>query len=177
MSYSVAISVFSLGVGRKGRGCCVRSIGHEHDCCRAQKAENTDPCTNYAVKYATARGHLTYQSLWCWTIWKALDLSFIVSRHFVKDAWLRSRGKICPPPPIPPPSIYPWGSKAHEWVSQDFHSCDIRFPTWYREDCLSGEWASKGPFSVYYFSRKHYPMNSLRILGERGAIACYPAIT
>ena len=23
-----------------------------------QKAENTDPCTNYAVKYATARGHL-----------------------------------------------------------------------------------------------------------------------
>ena len=27
---------------------------------RPKKAENTDPCTNYAVKYATARGHLSY---------------------------------------------------------------------------------------------------------------------
>ena len=27
--------------------------------CQAQKAENTDSRTNYAVKYATARGHLT----------------------------------------------------------------------------------------------------------------------
>ena len=36
-------------------------FGHEHDSCQAhQKAENTDSCTNYAVKYATARGHLTY---------------------------------------------------------------------------------------------------------------------
>ena len=26
--------------------------------CPAQKAENTDSRTNYAVKYATARGHL-----------------------------------------------------------------------------------------------------------------------
>ena len=25
---------------------------------QAQKAENTDPRTNYAVKYATAHGHL-----------------------------------------------------------------------------------------------------------------------
>ena len=57
MSYSVAISVFSLGGWRKGRGGCVRKIGREHDSCQAQKAENTDPRTNYAVKYATARGH------------------------------------------------------------------------------------------------------------------------
>ena len=58
MSYSVAISVFSLGGWRKGRGGCLRNIGHEHDFSQAQKAENTDPCTNDAVKYATARGHL-----------------------------------------------------------------------------------------------------------------------
>ena len=58
MSYSVAISVFSGGGWRKGRGGCVRTIGQEHDFCQAQKAENTDPRTNYAVKYATARGHL-----------------------------------------------------------------------------------------------------------------------
>ena len=44
----------------KGRGGCVRSLGHEHDCCQAGNAENTDLCTNCAVKYATARGHLTY---------------------------------------------------------------------------------------------------------------------
>ena len=58
MSCSVAISVFSLGGWTKGGGACVRNTGHEHDFCQAQKAENTDPCTNYAVKYATARGHL-----------------------------------------------------------------------------------------------------------------------
>ena len=49
MSKSVAISVFSLGGWRKGRGTCVRNIGHEHDFCQAQKAENTDRRTNYAV--------------------------------------------------------------------------------------------------------------------------------
>ena len=38
-------------------------IGHEHDFGRAQKAENTDPRTNYAVKYATARGHLRYPQM------------------------------------------------------------------------------------------------------------------
>ena len=42
--------MFSLGVGG--------SIGHEHEFCQAQNAENTDPRTNYAIKYATARGHL-----------------------------------------------------------------------------------------------------------------------
>ena len=57
--YCREISVFSLGGWRKGRGGCVRNIGHEHDVCQAQKAGNTDPRTNYAVKYATARGHLT----------------------------------------------------------------------------------------------------------------------
>ena len=36
----------------------MRNSGHEHDICQAQKAENTDPRTTYAVKYATARGHL-----------------------------------------------------------------------------------------------------------------------
>ena len=30
----------------------------KHDFCRAQKAKNTDPCTKYAVKYATDRGRL-----------------------------------------------------------------------------------------------------------------------
>ena len=58
MSYSVAISVFSEGSWRKRRGGCVRNVGHEHYFCQAQKAENTDPHTNYAVKYATASGHL-----------------------------------------------------------------------------------------------------------------------
>ena len=42
----------------KGRGGCVRSFGHEHEFCQAEKAENTDPRANYAVTYATARGHL-----------------------------------------------------------------------------------------------------------------------
>ena len=32
-----------------------------NELCQAQKAENTDPRTNYAVKYATARGHLRLQ--------------------------------------------------------------------------------------------------------------------
>ena len=42
------------GVGE--RGFCK---GKEyHYFCQAQKAENTDPRTNYAVVYATARGHL-----------------------------------------------------------------------------------------------------------------------
>ena len=44
----------------RGRGGCVGSFGHEHDFCRANRAENIDPRTNYAVKYATARGHLTH---------------------------------------------------------------------------------------------------------------------
>ena len=44
----------------KGRGGCVRSFGHEHDFCQAEKAENTDPHTNYAIKYATAHGHLIH---------------------------------------------------------------------------------------------------------------------
>ena len=44
---------------------CARKIGHEHNLCQAQKAQNTDPRTNYAVKYATARGHLRKtQELW-----------------------------------------------------------------------------------------------------------------
>ena len=51
---------------RTGRGGCVRNIGHEHDFCQAQQAQkekkNADPCTNYAVKYATARGHLPLQA-------------------------------------------------------------------------------------------------------------------
>ena len=46
----------------EGRGGCVRSFGHEHDFCQAEKAENTDPRTNYAVKYATARGCLSFGS-------------------------------------------------------------------------------------------------------------------
>ena len=44
----------------KGRGGCVRSFGHEHDFCQAEEAEKTDPRTNYAVKYAIARGHLRH---------------------------------------------------------------------------------------------------------------------
>ena len=44
---------------KSNTGGSVRSIGHEHDFCQAQKVENTDPRTNYAVKYVTARGHLT----------------------------------------------------------------------------------------------------------------------
>ena len=39
MSYSVAISVFSFKGGRKGRGGCVRNIGHEHEFCQIQKAK------------------------------------------------------------------------------------------------------------------------------------------
>ena len=37
----------------KGRGGCVRRFGHEHDFCQAQKAENTDPRANYAVRVYT----------------------------------------------------------------------------------------------------------------------------
>ena len=50
--------MFSLRGWGKGRGGWVRNIGHGHDFCQAHKAENTPPRTNYAVKYATARGHL-----------------------------------------------------------------------------------------------------------------------
>ena len=50
------MSVFSPEVrGREG----VVVSEHEHEFSQAQKAENTDPRTNYAVKYATARGHPT----------------------------------------------------------------------------------------------------------------------
>ena len=59
VSYRVPISVLSLGWFEEGRGGCVRNFGHEHHVCQAQKAENTDPRTNYAVNYATARGHLS----------------------------------------------------------------------------------------------------------------------
>ena len=59
VSHSVAISVLSLGAWRRARGGRVRNIGHEHEFCQAPKAENTDPRMNYAVKYATVRGHLT----------------------------------------------------------------------------------------------------------------------
>ena len=41
----------------EGKGGRVRSFGHEPDFCQANKAENTDPRTNSAAKYATARGH------------------------------------------------------------------------------------------------------------------------
>ena len=40
-----------------------RDFWHERDFCQTEKAENTDHRTYYAVKYATARGHLT------WVIW------------------------------------------------------------------------------------------------------------
>ena len=50
--------MFSLVVGGRERGGCVRNVGNEHEFDQAQKAESTDPRTNYAVKYATARGHL-----------------------------------------------------------------------------------------------------------------------
>ena len=52
MSYSVAISVFLGGVGGREEGVV------DDFFCQARKTENTDPRTNYAVKYATARGHL-----------------------------------------------------------------------------------------------------------------------
>ena len=41
--------LFSLGSWRKGKGVCVQNIGHKHDF-----------RMNYAVKYATGRGHLTH---------------------------------------------------------------------------------------------------------------------
>ena len=55
MSYSVASPVFSLGGWRKGRGGCAQNFGHERDFCQAQKAENTDPLTNYAQKNPRVR--------------------------------------------------------------------------------------------------------------------------
>ena len=60
VSYSVAVSVFSFG----GRGGPVRNIGHEHNFCQTPNAENTDPRTNYAVKYATARDRLIEPLKW-----------------------------------------------------------------------------------------------------------------
>ena len=55
------LSVFSLWGLREGRGGCLRNHGHEHDFCQAQKAKTPIPArTNDAVKYATARGHLTH---------------------------------------------------------------------------------------------------------------------
>ena len=72
VSYSVAISLFSLEGWMKGRGGCVRSFGYEHDFCRAENEENTDPRKNYAVKYATARGHLTCKfmsTISTWAVW------------------------------------------------------------------------------------------------------------
>ena len=41
-----------------GGGGVGRREGMVDDFCQARKAENTDPRTNYAVKYATARGRL-----------------------------------------------------------------------------------------------------------------------
>ena len=46
----------------KGRRGCVRNFGYEHDFCQAEKAAHTDPRTNSAVKYATARGHLILET-------------------------------------------------------------------------------------------------------------------
>ena len=34
-----------------------------NDFCQARKAENTDPRINYAVKYGTARGRLTFDAI------------------------------------------------------------------------------------------------------------------
>ena len=46
---------------RKGKSGCVRIL--DTKACQAQKAENTDSRMNSAVKYATARGHLTQDVL------------------------------------------------------------------------------------------------------------------
>ena len=43
---------------QEGKEWLCPNFGHEHDSCETPKAENTDSRTNYAVKYATARGHL-----------------------------------------------------------------------------------------------------------------------
>ena len=56
VSFGVAVSVFSWGGWREGRGGCAQNSGHKHDFCRAQKAGNTDPRTNYAVNYASVSG-------------------------------------------------------------------------------------------------------------------------
>ena len=45
---------------RKGRSGCVQTLDTKR--CQAQKAYNTDSRTNYAVKYATARGHLSHRT-------------------------------------------------------------------------------------------------------------------
>ena len=59
-------------------------FGYEHDFCQAEKAGNTDPRTNYAVKYATARGH-PIQSMCRWRhvrhLNKALNIFGEVSGH------------------------------------------------------------------------------------------------
>ena len=55
MSYSVAISVLSLGGEGKG-GILDANMTFVRP--KRQK-KNPIPATNYAVKYATARGHLT----------------------------------------------------------------------------------------------------------------------
>ena len=44
-------------------GGSVRNIGHKLEFCQSQQAENTDPRTNYAVKYAT--GRLIFYHYWC----------------------------------------------------------------------------------------------------------------
>ena len=57
VSYGVAISVFSFKGLEEGKGWLCPKCSTRYDFCQAQKAQNTDPSTNYAVKYATARGH------------------------------------------------------------------------------------------------------------------------
>ena len=54
-----------------------------NDFCQAQQAENTDPCTNYAVKYATARGYLIFY------LQPGLERKFLLMR-----TW--SGQKLCP---------------------------------------------------------------------------------
>ena len=72
----------------KGRGGCVRNIRHEHEFCQAQKAENTDPRTNYAVKYATARGHLR-----C-SITLTRKVAYLKTRHPIKIGCTNSLRKL-----------------------------------------------------------------------------------
>ena len=65
---------------RKGRSGCVQIL--DPKVCQAQKAENTDSRTNYAVKYATARGNLILART---ATRKRFPLSTVyecVSRHF-----------------------------------------------------------------------------------------------
>ena len=63
------MSVFFRGVG--GRE------GVVDDFCQARKAKNTDPRTNYAVKYATARGRLNLMCLDAKNVLKELFLSIL----------------------------------------------------------------------------------------------------